>query len=460
MTQVTAIGVDVGGTNIRAARIAADGSVLDWKAGPTAEAPDHVIAQIRDLLHSLNDGSAKAAGIGLPGRVNSGEGQVLSGGYVDLAGVRLADLLRDSFSGPVLIDNDGNMALVAEQAVGRARGIANVIMFTIGTGIGGAVFGNGAIFRGGGTAGQLGHLTVDVNGEPCLCGRRGCVETTSSGKALARHLDGAGLAPDTDVDVLLAMAESGDGRASRVLELWASPLRAAIDSAVAAFDPQLVLLGGGLGASAHRALALFPAMADWYQCPVEPAALGDRAGVIGAGLSALKSAVRKAMKRAVFVNGVPASGKSTVARAVSAAMNWPLLTLDTVKEAFFAHLGTGDRDYNRLLGKASYQAMFALIKDFPDKSVTVIDAWFGFQPVEVLQSHIAHAGLGRIAEIWCHAPASVVGARYEARLAARHAGHLGADYVQELIRLRTRQSRWGCSRAMMWTQRSRWTGPR
>ena len=141
------------------------------------------------------------------------------------------------------------------------------------------------------------------------------------------------------------------------------------------------------------------------------------------------------MKRAVFVNGVPASGKSTVARAVSEAMNWPLLTLDTVKEAFFAHLGTGDRDYNRLLGKASYQAMFALIKDFPDKSVTVIDAWFGFQPVEVLQSHIAHAGLGGIAEIWCHAPGSVVGARYEARLAGRHAGHLGASYVPELTAL-------------------------
>lgn len=141
------------------------------------------------------------------------------------------------------------------------------------------------------------------------------------------------------------------------------------------------------------------------------------------------------MKRAVLVNGVPASGKSTVARCVSEAEGWPLLTLDTVKEAFFAHLGTGDRDYNRLLGKASYQALFALIKDFPDSTVTVIDAWFGFQPFNVLQSHIAHAGIGEIAEIWCHAPGSVVGERYKARLSARHAGHLGADYVPELTAL-------------------------
>lgn len=144
------------------------------------------------------------------------------------------------------------------------------------------------------------------------------------------------------------------------------------------------------------------------------------------------------MKRAVFVNGVPASGKSTVARSISAAMSWPLLTLDTVKEAFFAHLGTGDRDYNRLLGKASYQALFALIKDFPEDSVTVVDAWFGFQPFDVLQNHIALAGIGRIAEIWCHAPGSVVGARYEARLAGRHAGHLGASYVPELTALADR----------------------
>jgi glucokinase len=293
MSDVTAIGVDVGGTNIRAARISEDGSVLEWKAHPTASQPQLVVAQIKELFQSLNDGSAGAIGIGVPGRVDAAEGHVLSGGYVDLTGAPLAIALRESFAGPIIIDNDGNMALVAEQAVGRGRGIANIIMFTIGTGIGGAVFGNGRIFRGGATAGQLGHLTVDVNGEPCLCGRRGCVETTSSGTALGRHLTGAGLSPDTSVDELLAKSENGDTLASDVLTLWANPLRAAIDSAVAAFDPELVLLGGGLGIAAHRAIARFPAVAAWYQCPVEPAELGDRAGVIGAALSALASLSQK-----------------------------------------------------------------------------------------------------------------------------------------------------------------------
>jgi glucokinase len=144
------------------------------------------------------------------------------------------------------------------------------------------------------------------------------------------------------------------------------------------------------------------------------------------------------MKRAVLVNGIPASGKSTVARAISVAKNWPLLTLDTIKEALFANLRTGDRDYNRLLGKASYQAIFSLIGDFPDHTTVVIDAWFGFQPVEILQTHIVHAGLGQLVEVWCHAPGEVLGERYSTRLDQRHAGHLGAAYIPELVELASR----------------------
>ena len=141
------------------------------------------------------------------------------------------------------------------------------------------------------------------------------------------------------------------------------------------------------------------------------------------------------MKRAVLVNGVPASGKSTVARALSQAKGWPLLTLDTIKEAFFEHLGTGDRDYSRLLGKASHQAIFAVIRDFPDGTTAVVDAWFGFQPADVLQNQIARAGIDGVAEIWCHAPGEIIGERYRARLEQRHSGHLGASYVPELVEL-------------------------
>ena len=144
------------------------------------------------------------------------------------------------------------------------------------------------------------------------------------------------------------------------------------------------------------------------------------------------------MRRAVFVNGVPASGKSTVARAISEASGWPLLTLDTIKEAFFNVLGTGDRDYNRRLGKASYEAIFALVSDFPSDAVVVVDAWFGFQPLELLQQHIQRAELRHVAEVWCHAPPDVVARRYLSRVGSRPAGHLGAEYAPELAVLAAR----------------------
>jgi glucokinase len=144
------------------------------------------------------------------------------------------------------------------------------------------------------------------------------------------------------------------------------------------------------------------------------------------------------VKAAVYVNGVPASGKSTVARAISAATGWPLLALDTIKEALFEDIGPGDREHNRMLGRASYRAIFALIAEFPADAHVVIDAWFGFQPRVVLNAHIARSGLQRIAEIWCHAPAEIIGARYAERAAGRSVGHLGVDYVPELIDLARR----------------------
>jgi glucokinase len=138
------------------------------------------------------------------------------------------------------------------------------------------------------SAGQLGHVTVDVHGRLCLCGRHGCVETTSSGTALGRHIAEAGLASDTTIDKLFALDAAGDKAARAVFLAWAGPLRAAIDSIVAVVDPELVLLGGGLGAAAHRALAVVTVpQSEWYQCELGTAELGDDAGVIGAALSSL-----------------------------------------------------------------------------------------------------------------------------------------------------------------------------
>ena len=137
----------------------------------------------------------------------------------------------------------------------------------------------------------------------------------------------------------------------------------------------------------------------------------------------------------MLVNGVPASGKSTVARGLAQRLSYPLLALDTVKEALFGQLGTGDRDYNRKMGRASYAAIWALVSEFPRDAVVVVDAWFGFQPIDVLRDHLRHADIAGVVEVWCHAPSDLVARRYAERCLTRHAGHLGLEYVPELREL-------------------------
>jgi glucokinase len=281
------IGIDIGGTNLRAARIASDGSIEERISERITRNPQVVTERVIELVRKLDRADVVAVGVGIPGRVDARHNVVLSGGYLDLSGDTFADAIEAATGKPVAIDNDCNMALVAEIAVGAGQNRENVVMFTIGTGIGGAVVLEGKIVRGRMSAGQLGHLTADFDGLPCVCGRRGCVETTSSGLALARWISEAGFPPETVVEELFRLEAAGHQAAAEVLLRWVQPLRAAIDTAVAAFAPDLVLLGGGLGHAAHRALANAPALAEWYLCPVERAELGDDAGVIGAGICAL-----------------------------------------------------------------------------------------------------------------------------------------------------------------------------
>ena len=281
-----AIGVDIGGTNLRVARGSASGTILEARSERISRDPRTVLDRILTLATALSTARVKGVGVGVPGRVDSAARRVLSGGFLDLAGVNLVQRLEDMAGKSVMLDSDCNMALVAEMRARAAMGRQRVVMLTIGTGIGGAVALDGRILRGRASGGQLGHLTVVHDGLPCNCGRKGCVETTSSGTALGRLIAEALLPAGTRIEALLE-AMATDEVARCVVTAWAAPLRDAIDSLVATIDPELVVLGGGLGQAACRAVAGTPARSPWYQCPVEPAMLGDDAGVIGAALAVL-----------------------------------------------------------------------------------------------------------------------------------------------------------------------------
>ncbi len=282
-----AIGIDIGGTKIRAARIAPDGKILQRLIEPTDKSPAKLVTQIEHLVEQVANPKTIAIGIGIPGRVNAITREVLSGGYINLSGTAIPDLIRRCGNRPLFYDNDASMALIAEARLGAARTHRHIVMLTIGTGIGGALMLEGKIVHGKATAGQLGHVTIDQHGPVCLCGRKGCLETYSSGTALGRLIEVSGLAASTTLESLLAQ---NDEVARAVLGKWIEPLRAGIDSLVAIFDPELVVLGGGLGAAACRALEAIPGTSPWYQCPIVPAALGDDAGVIGAALFAMERA--------------------------------------------------------------------------------------------------------------------------------------------------------------------------
>lgn len=283
MTGETSIGLDVGGTRIRAARIDRAGGLSEHIAEPVEASRDGFAEQVTRLVGTLADPTTVGVGIGIPGRVDACSGAILSAGYLDIAGLELRGLVDDRFGLPARIENDATMALIAEAAArpGGTEGL--VLMVTVGTGIGGAILRSGSPWSGGGSAGQFGHLVVAEDGPRCKCGRRGCVETFSSGTALNRLLVESGL-PAGSISDEVAARTDGDDLAARVLETWARPFLRSLETLSAAFDPRLIVIGGGLGATMFAALKRIESESRWFRLPVEPAILGDRAGVIGAGL--------------------------------------------------------------------------------------------------------------------------------------------------------------------------------
>jgi glucokinase len=262
-----AIGVDIGATAVKAAIVGLNGDLLESFRAPSPR----TISALHDFVHSVL-GSAKqrvqGIGIGCKGIIDASSSLVksLPGDLYFLEGKLLSDVIATSDL-PVWAENDARTALVAEVLWGAARGRRNVVMLTLGTGVGGAVLVDGTILRGtGGSAGHIGHVTVNPRGGLCICGNYGCLETYFSSRAIESdyfaHLhraapaklsfDATGKAPDTEA--IFRAAADGDESARCVLDRAFEYLAPAIVSFMHTFDPEIFILGGNIAAAGQQLL--------------------------------------------------------------------------------------------------------------------------------------------------------------------------------------------------------------
>jgi len=315
------IGVDVGGTKVAAAEVVGH-RVPNLVEHPTdLRGPEELLSGIEGAVReALGDRPAPAAiGVGVPSQIEYETGTVLSSVNIPLQGVQLKHELGRRLGAPVFVDNDANLAALAEAyyAEGTAEGepVHDVVMYTLGTGVGGGIIIGGRIFRGArGLGAEMGHMVIRADGPNCPgnCPNRGCLEALCSGTALGR--DGAELAkdrPDTALgrrleqngevtarDVV-AEAHDGDPDALRLIERYAENLGVGISNAINVFEPELIVIGGGLSQAADLFLdrawkeaesRALPALFERVRLSVARA--GPQAGVIGAGLLAAQETGR------------------------------------------------------------------------------------------------------------------------------------------------------------------------
>ena len=314
MSSRPVIGVDAGGTKLLAGVLQWDDADLSvdhrvrrlWSGGDRAEVLGVMVEAVSEARSAA--GSVAAVGFGIPSLLDFARGFSVSSVHLPLAGVAFRDEMEGRLALPVFVDNDANLAALAEQRIGAARGFRDVVMLTLGTGIGSGIVLDGRVFRGATGAGaEIGHMTIDLHGPPCPCGNRGCLEMLASGAAIGRLGTDAGLRdPGSGLgravgqrglvtgEEVTALAVQGDEAACSVMGAAGRSLGAGIASVVNVFEPEVVVIGGG--ASAAGDLLLDPAREVVASRALRPsrdsvrivaAALGEEAGMVGAGLFAL-----------------------------------------------------------------------------------------------------------------------------------------------------------------------------
>ncbi|MCX4584472.1 ROK family protein [Streptomyces sp. NBC_01481] len=295
------IALDVGGTGMKAALVAPDGTLLHEARRATARerGPDAVVESILGFAGELRaygqehlGHSALAAGVAVPGIVDAENGIAVYAANLGWRDVPLRDLLRERLGAPVALGHDVRTGGLAEGRIGAGKGADRFLFVPLGTGIAGAIGIAGRIEAGAhGYAGEIGHIVVRPDGPACGCGQRGCLETLASAAAVTRAWATASGDPDADAADCAKAVESGDARAREVWLDAVDALAAGLVTALTLLDPRTLIIGGGLAEAGETLFTPLRAAVEervtFQKLPaIVPAALGDTAGCLGAGLLA------------------------------------------------------------------------------------------------------------------------------------------------------------------------------
>ena len=304
------IGVDIGGMSIKVGLVNENGEIIQQCRKVTASTPSECISNLIDQINYLietNNLTIKdvmGIGIGCPGSVLPTKGIVDFLPNLGWNNVPLVDILTKTFNLPIKLANDASVATLAEAKYGVAKDYESCVMFTLGTGVGGGVVIDNKLYDGfNGRGGELGHIILDLNGEPCTCGRRGCVETFVSASALIRQTkkamcedesssmwEYAGGIEGVDGKTAFECAKSGDKTALKVVDNYCVYLAESIMSLLNIFRPEVFILGGGISLQGEYLLkkVIDHCEKKEYGYKGAPktkivcASLGNDAGIIGA----------------------------------------------------------------------------------------------------------------------------------------------------------------------------------
>ena len=301
------IGIDVGGTNLKAGLVSEEGAILAVSRTPlhftTAEAFAEILADLSRKVMAeagVSPQQIQSVGIGIPGAVEGDT--VLFTANIPMRDIPLGKLFRQHLDLPVTLANDADCAAAAEFLFGSGKGTRDFVTVTLGTGVGGGLILGGRLHTGKCCAGEVGHMVIDMDGEACSCGRRGCWESYASATGLIRMAKEAALAhPDSALNrleeingqTIFASADAGDETALAVTHKYVNYLAAGITNLVNILQPEVVAIGGGVAAAPEHLLLKPVQQLVHDHCygrhvghypTVTRASMGNDAGIVGAAL--------------------------------------------------------------------------------------------------------------------------------------------------------------------------------